>query len=142
MRLRQETEARLWTGLFEKTKNNTTHDVYRKTYVGSSLEARANGEHKGLLFENKEEAMCVVGMLCTIGVFTIADPATLFVMAMVLHPEWQSKVRTQINDVVEGGVATLDHSPQLPMLRAAIKECVRWKTTVPLGRSTSAHFSM
>ncbi|KAF3031404.1 hypothetical protein E8E11_000641 [Didymella keratinophila] len=113
----------LWTGLFEKTKNNTTQDVYRKTYVGSSLEAKANGEHKGLLFENKEEAMRI----------HIAGPATLFVMVMILHPEWQFKVRTQIDEVVEDGVVTLDHSPQLPMLRAAIKECVRWKTTVPLG---------
>ncbi|KAJ4384338.1 hypothetical protein N0V86_001185 [Didymella sp. IMI 355093] len=142
VRLRQEAEARLWTKLFEETKQNTTQGLYEKTYVAASLKTKASGEHSGRLFENEEEAKCVVGMLCTVGVFTIAGPATLFVMAMILHPEWQTKVRAQIDEVVGDGRVELKHSPQLPVLRAAIKECVRWKSTVPLGRSITPHRSI
>jgi hypothetical protein len=68
----------------------TRQEVYRKTYVGVSLEAKAISENKDRLFKDQEEAKCVVGILCTVDVFTIADPATLFVMAMILHPEWQT----------------------------------------------------
>jgi cytochrome P450 len=53
---------------------------------------------------------------------------------MILHPEWQQKVRAQIDEVCgEDELLDLKHSPRLPILRAAIKECVRWKSTVPLG---------
>jgi hypothetical protein len=54
-------------------------------YVGASLEAIAISRNKVCLFENREEAKYAVEMLCAVGVFTIAGPATLFVMAMILH---------------------------------------------------------
>ena len=83
MQIRQEAEARLWTKLFGMTKDGTNQEVYRKTYVKASLEAKASGKNKSSLFE--EEAKCVVEMLCTVDVFTIAGPATLFILAMILH---------------------------------------------------------
>ena len=133
VRERQEAEAKLWQELFNKSKRDYSEGQGANTYVAASLEARTGGEEKKLLFESEDEAICAVGMLCTVGVFTIAGPATLFVMAMILHPEWQGKVREQIDQVVGAEMLDLSHSPRLPMLRAAIKECVRWKSTVPLG---------
>ena len=133
VRKRQEDEAELWHDLFKKAKDNTTPVGTINTYTGASTAARVSGESKRVLFESEEEAQCAVGMLCTVGVFTVAGPATLFVMAMILHPEWQEKVREQIDEVVRDGMVDLHHSPRLPILRAAIKECLRWKSTVPLG---------
>ncbi|KAJ8115995.1 hypothetical protein OPT61_g2482 [Boeremia exigua] len=133
VRTRQENEARLWSKLFEETKAQSEREEHAVTYVTESLRARASGEDKTALFENEEEAKCAVGMLCTVSVYTVAGPATLFVMAMILHPEWQEKVRAQIDQVVGEGLVDLSHAPRLPLLRAAIKESVRWKSTVPLG---------
>jgi hypothetical protein len=49
--------------------------------------------------------------------------------------EWQDKVRKEIDEIVgEDDMLDLKHSPLLPTLRAAIKESVRWKSTVPLGK--------
>lgn len=129
--LRQASEEKLWKSLFDMTKDSSRPD----TYVSASLTAKTRGEDGKPLFENEEEAKFAVGMLCTVGVFTIAGPATLFALAMVLHPEWQDKVRKEIDNVVgKDEMLDLKHSPQLPILRAAIKECVRWKSTVPLGK--------
>ncbi|KAF2822688.1 cytochrome P450 oxidoreductase [Ophiobolus disseminans] len=127
--LRQEKEEKLWKELFDSSKEAGR----TKTYVSASLEAKASGESGKPLFENETEAKYAVGMLCTVAVFTIAGPATLFAMAMILHPEWQDKVRAEIDEVVGDEMLDLKHNPQLPILRAAIKECVRWKSTVPLG---------
>lgn len=134
VRVRQEEEAKLWERLFEKTRVEHKQDGYPDTYVRASLEAREGGEDGRLLFENEAEAKCAVGMLCTVAIFTIGGPALLFVMAMILHPEWQEKVRQQIDEVVGDDLVDRRHSPKLPILRAAIKECVRWKSTVPLGK--------
>ncbi|KAF3000670.1 hypothetical protein E8E13_000897 [Curvularia kusanoi] len=133
VRVRQENEARLWYQLFEKSKARLIQGEPTATYTSASVEARAIGGTKVPWFENEKEAQCAVGMLCTVSIYTIAGPATLFVMAMILHPLWQEKVRKQIDEVVGDGLVELRHSPQLPFLRAAIKECVRWKSTVPLG---------
>jgi cytochrome P450 len=134
VRKRQEEEAKLWNDLFQKAKGNPSRDGRTDTYTNASVAARVSGESKRMLFEKEEEAQCAVGMLCTVGVFTVAGPATLFVMAMILHPEWQQKVREQIDEVVQDRMLDLSDSPRLPVLRAAIKECLRWKSTVPLGK--------
>jgi hypothetical protein len=51
-----------------------------------------------------------MGMLCTIGVFIVAESATLFVLAMIFHPGWQQKVRDQVDEVVEDGMLGLIYS--------------------------------
>ncbi|KAL6711546.1 hypothetical protein ACN47E_004480 [Coniothyrium glycines] len=133
VRIRQEKEAKLWKELFEAAKLELKQQGQRKTYVSAVLNMKEVGDKTGLLFEDEQEALYAVGMLCTVAIFTVAGPATLFIMAMVLHPEWQAKIRQQIDDIVGKDLLQMKHNPQLPLLRAAIKECVRWKTTVPMG---------
>jgi hypothetical protein len=128
--LRQEKEEKLWKTSFDAAKVESRPN----TYVIGSFEAKASGEAGKPLFEDESEAKFAVGMLCTVAVFTIAGPATLFALAMILHPRWQDRVRKEIDEVVGDEMLDLKHSPQLKTLRAAIKECVRWKSTVPLGR--------
>jgi cytochrome P450 len=140
VRLRQQAEDLLWDRVFDETRERTFQEGLPSTFVGASFQAKALGEDKRLLFENEAEARCAVGMLCTTAIVTIAGPATLFVMAMILHPKWQIKIRDQIDEVVRDGMVDLRHSPQLPILRAGIRECVRWRSTVPLGNSSCRQF--
>lgn len=130
---RQEKEDKLWRALYDQTKKAHKSSGFPKTYVAASLEAKENGNEGKPLFANETEAKFAVGMLCIVAIYTIGGPATLFALAMVLHPEWQEKVRKEIDDVVGDEMIDLKHSPLLPTLRAAIKESVRWKSTVPLG---------
>jgi len=139
--VRQEKEEGVWKGLFERARKNGAGKGRdeKPTYVKASVELREASEDGKRLFENEEEAKFAVGMLCIVAIFTVQGPGVLFIMAMVLHPEWQEKVRREVDDVLgEEELVDLRHSPRLPTLRAAIKECVRWKTTVPLGMLLSS----
>lgn len=78
------------------------------------------------LFDDETDVKFLVGMMCTVVIFIIGGPPIVFVMAMILLPEWQGKVRNQIDEVVgEDDMVDLRHGPQLPILREAILECVR-----------------
>ena len=131
VRERREREAALWKDTFELARASKDTTIY----TTASLASKTLGSDTGLLFADEEEAIAAVGMLCTVAIYTTGGPATLFIMAMILHPEWQDKVRQQIDEVAgKDEMVEFKHSPQLPILRAAIKECVRWKSTVPLGK--------
>lgn len=143
VRERQEQEARVWRQLFEESKKKLGGEARPPTYVQSSLEMKEGGEKSRPLFENEDEAKFAVGMLCIVAIFTVQGPAVLFVMAMVLYPEWQERVRQEIDEVLgDDDMVDMQHNPRLPTLRAAILECMRWKSTVPLGKqSTGTSFS-
>ncbi|KAK3361468.1 cytochrome P450 [Lasiosphaeria ovina] len=79
------------------------------------------------------EASSVLGMLAIVGIFTVAGPLSYWLVSMVHHPEWQAAVQREIDDVCDGRMPTLEDSPKLPVLRACIKETMRWKPNVPTG---------
>lgn len=141
-RLRREQEERLWTGLMEQVRKEmdagTAGVSYARTYFerkqsspSTSTTASEQGRDFGF---DEHEAAYAVGMLCTVAIFTIGGPLYCFFLAMVLHPEWQDKCRAEIDAVVgPNRLVDLTDSPDLPILRACIKECLRWRPPVPLG---------
>jgi len=79
------------------------------------------------------EASSVIGMLALVGVFTVAGPLSYWLVSMVHHPEWQAAVQREVDRVCGGRMPRLDDAPNLPILRACIKETMRWKPNVPTG---------
>lgn len=142
VRERQEREEHVWRELFKEAKrrymiNPTTTP---STYVSEALRTTEGAGKDKLLLEDEEEAKFAVGMLCIIPVFTIQGPAVLFVLGMVLHPEWQEKVQREIDGVVgKEEMLDLHHMSRLPTLRACILEGIRWRSTLPLGKFPSSH---
>ncbi|KAK5064826.1 hypothetical protein LTR84_000660 [Exophiala bonariae] len=133
VRERREKEEKLWKGLMkqvsEEVENGTAPISYAKTYFErKSLETGS----RSFGFDDHEAAYAV-GMLVTVAIFTIGGPLYCFFLAMVLHPEWQEKVRKEYDEVIGDRVVEVGDAPNLPILRAAIKECVRWRPPVPLG---------
>ena len=111
----------------------TANISYARTYF-ERKEAEKGSRAFG--FEDTEAAYAV-GMLCTVAIFTIGGPLYCFVLAMVLYPEWQQKIREEVDRVCGDRVVEVTDSPNLPLLRAVIKECVRWRPPVPLGKIIS-----
>lgn len=137
VRERREKEAEAWTKFFYDAKARIQGGKLKSfSYVGTSLEYQKAAEPGKELLKNDSEAIYAVGMLCTVAIITISGPAVLFIMAMILHPEWQEKARKEIDEIIGDKFVELEDSPKLPILRAAIKECLRWKSTVPLGTLT------
>ncbi|KAK3400418.1 cytochrome P450 [Sordaria brevicollis] len=101
------------------------------------------GEGKEEVFEKKDAldqpekdetfASCMIGFLNLVGVVTISGPLKFFEMAMALHPEWQRKAQAEIDEVCGDRMPTIADFEKLPILRACLKETVRWRSGVPLG---------
>jgi cytochrome P450 len=107
---------------------------YARTYLERRNADKLSNSEKSSAFDfDDREAAYAVGMLCTVAIFTISGPLNTFLLAMTLHQEWQDAVRKEVDTVLGDRLATLADSPNLPTLRAAIKECFRWKPPVPAG---------
>ncbi|KAF2259878.1 cytochrome P450 [Lojkania enalia] len=79
------------------------------------------------------EASSVIGMMALVGIFTVAGPLYYFLVSMIHHPKWQARCQKEIDEMCGGQMPTLADMPNLPVLRACIKETMRWKPNVPTG---------
>lgn len=79
------------------------------------------------------EASCVLGMVALVGIFTVVGPLSYYLVSMIHHPKWQEAVQREVDEKCRGRLPTLGDSPNLPILRACIKETMRWKPNVPTG---------
>ncbi|KAI1121639.1 cytochrome P450 2C3 [Nemania abortiva] len=79
------------------------------------------------------EASYVVGQMAIAGALTIGSPIQSFILAMLHYPEWQRKLQNEIDLVCEGACPQWEHREKLPLLRAVVKEVIRWRPPVPTG---------
>lgn len=77
---------------------------------------------------------CMLGFQNLVGVITICGPMQFFLMAMQLNPEWQRRAQEEIDRVCGDRMPTTADSPLLPTVRACLKEALRWRSGVPLGK--------
>jgi len=107
-----------------KMEKGKQQPCFTKTYLETAEKSNISGDY---------EASCVLGMMALVGIFTVTGPIYYFLISMVHHPEWQRKCQDEIDAVCKDGPPTVADMPNLPILRACIKETMRWKPTVPTG---------
>ncbi|CEL57071.1 O-methylsterigmatocystin oxidoreductase OS=Aspergillus parasiticus GN=ordA PE=3 SV=1 [Rhizoctonia solani AG-1 IB] len=74
------------------------------------------------------------GTLFAAGTDTSAATILVFIMAMAMHPEIQSKAQAEIDSVLQGTrLPEMNDRESMPYMVRIIKEVFRWKHTVPLG---------
>jgi len=56
-----------------------------------------------------------------------------YMLAMLHHPEWQSRLQAEIDTVCGGRCPCWEDRERLPLLRAVVKEVIRWRPPVPTG---------
>ena len=57
----------------------------------------------------------------------------IFMQAMILYPDAQNAAQEELDRVCGGKMPTIDDAPNLPYIRAIIKETLRWIPTAILG---------
>ncbi|KAG2074767.1 cytochrome P450 [Suillus decipiens] len=67
------------------------------------------------------------------GMETTASSLHSFVLAMLLHPDVQSRALAEVNAVCGDNVPSFEHKPLLPYIEAICREVLRWQPIVPLG---------
>ncbi|KAF9562477.1 cytochrome P450 [Agrocybe pediades] len=64
---------------------------------------------------------------------TTVSALTSFVLLMALNPEIQKQAQEDVDKVASGRLPTLDDYDSLPLVKAIIKETLRWAPVAPLG---------
>lgn len=129
---RHEEEARLFKGnvkyVHERLKDGTAEPSFVRTYL-DTLSKQPGGEKWGA----ESEATYVVGQMAIAGALTIGSPIQSFLLAMIHHPEWQRKLQAEIDEVCDGRCPSWEEREKMPLLRAVMKEVIRWRPPVPTG---------
>lgn len=82
---------------------------------------------------NWHEAAHAIGSSSFVAIATIGGPLHAFFTAMCHYPSWQTKVQEEIDRVCGDRLPTMEDMPNLPMVRATVKEVLRWRQPTPLG---------
>jgi cytochrome P450 len=80
-----------------------------------------------------DEARHVVGLMAIAGALTIGSPLQSYLLAMCHYPEWQRKLQHEVDCKLRGRCPEWEDRERLPLLRAVVKEVIRWRPPVPTG---------
>ena len=105
-------------------EKNEAPPSFTRTYLEGEKTGGLSGDY---------EASSALGMMALVAIFTVAGPLYYFVLAMVYHPEWQRRCQEEIDQVCGDRMPDREDMPNLPVLRACIKETLRWRPNVPTG---------
>ncbi|KAG2754014.1 cytochrome P450 [Suillus brevipes Sb2] len=112
---------------FEIGKAKMTNDGRPPSIVAKFLDA-------GDTSPAQEEFMKGVAVSGFVGgTETTASTLHSFVLAMLLHPEVQSRALAEVNAVCGDNLPSFEHRPSLPYIEAICREVLRWQPIVPLG---------
>ena len=126
--LRNKAEGELFLSQLYKVKKRMAEGTAGPSYARAYLERK---ESWG--FKDDQEAAFAIGMGSNVGIHTISSPLNIFILAMVLHQDWQAALRKELDDVLRDRMIQPSDSFRLPLLRACILECIRWRPPVPLN---------
>lgn len=91
-------------------------------------------EHQSLWgFSSALEGAFAVGMHGIAGALTIAAPMQSFCLALCHYPQYQPILHEEIERVLGDRMPALSDMPDMPVLRAFIRETLRWRPAVPTG---------
>nr|OQO27645.1 hypothetical protein B0A51_04413 [Rachicladosporium sp. CCFEE 5018] len=127
-RKRHDEQNAWWLANLTRTREKLARGEARPSMTRTYLQGERTGGLSG-----DYEASCAIGMMALVGIFTVAGPLYYFLLAMVHHPEWQKKCQEEIDTACNGRQPELTDMPNLPILRACIKETMRWRPNVPTG---------
>ncbi|KAK8118834.1 uncharacterized protein PG998_003460 [Apiospora kogelbergensis] len=80
-----------------------------------------------------DEAAYVAATLLEAGYDTTANTIMGFMQAMILYPDTQKAAQEELDRVCGEKMPTIDDAPNLPYIRAIVKETLRWMPTAILG---------
>ena len=125
----------------EKMARGEMRPCWTRQFLERSSKMSSSSAASVSAIDGDPEASCMLGMLALVGIFTVAGPLSYFLVSMVTHPHWQAEVQKEIDEACKGQLPTLADTPNLPVLRACIKETMRWKPNVPTGNIVNPHLT-
>ncbi|KAI1373361.1 cytochrome P450 [Hypoxylon crocopeplum] len=129
---RHELEAGLLKGSVQYVNDRIKEGNAEPSFVHTFINSLGSQSDKSK-WGDEAEATYVVGQMAIAGALTIGSPIQSFILAMLHYPDWQKKLQNEIDTVCEGRCPEWDDRERLPLLRAVVKEVIRWRPPVPTG---------
>ena len=117
------------------------HDVKYEMQAGGAPDcwAKTYLERMDEYDLTEDQGAYVVGTLFEAGAGTTASAMMSFMLCIVLHPEQLRKLQQELDEVVgDSRLPDFDDIPNLPRVRAVVKETLRWR---PVTAGGIPHFS-
>ncbi len=130
---RHQLENKLFRSNIDFVKKQMAEGSAEPSFIRTFLESETRDEKLSAPWDGIHEAMYVVGQMAIAGALTIGSPIQGYFLAMCHYPEWQKKLQEEIDTVLEGRCPQWEDREKLPMLRAVVKEVIRWRPPVPTG---------
>ncbi|KAF2856684.1 cytochrome P450 2E1 [Plenodomus tracheiphilus IPT5] len=127
-RRRAKTE-RSW---FQSMQDQVAKDISEGKATPSWMKTFLDGRSKWG-FKSDLEGAYAVGMHGIAGALTIAAPMQTFCLAMAYYPQFLPMLHEELDRVCGDRLPRSEDRPNLPFLRAIIRECIRWRPPVPTG---------
>jgi len=89
---------------------------------------------KAWKFDSDLEGAYAVGMHGIAGALTVAAPMQSFCLALCHYPQYQTILHEEIDRVLGDRMIRFSDMPDMPVLRAFIRETLRWRPPVPTGK--------
>jgi cytochrome P450 len=131
---RHELEDRAFRANVEFAAESIREGWPLPSFIRTFLESKQSpDERERAKWGEQDEAMHVVGLMAIAGALTIGSPIQSYLLAMCHYPEWQRKLQDEIDRVLQGRCPQWEDRESLPLLRAVVKEVIRWRPPVPTG---------
>lgn len=124
---RHSSERKLFTQMVDSIAEKMKTGQAKPSYLRQVLE---NKEKFGV---GNLESSYIVGMISSAAVVTISSVLMNYTLAMTLYPECQKKLQEEVDEVCGGRMPRYEDSPRMPILRAVVKEVLRWRPVDPAG---------
>ncbi|KEF56141.1 uncharacterized protein A1O9_07722 [Exophiala aquamarina CBS 119918] len=105
------------------TRGGSTPASFMKTFL----------ENQETFKLSDDEGAYVIGTLFEAGSGTTAAAMMSFCLAMCLFPAWQQKIQDEVDGATGARMPGFEDVPQLPTVRAVIKEVLRWRPVTAGG---------
>lgn len=135
--------AKAWEARRSRTEKSFFERMQQevKDTMAQSTEADANRSWMSMFLKNQSlwgfssslEGAFAVGMHGIAGALTIAAPMQSFCLALCHYPQYQPILHEEIERVLGDRMPTQSDMPDMPVLRAFIRETLRWRPAVPTG---------
>lgn len=122
---RHQREREFFLKLHSEVNDKVEGGVALSSFMRTFLETKHGS---GL---SDDEAAYVIGMLGLAGLLTTASALMTYILAMCLYPKWQTALQQEIDAVTGDRMPETSDAPKLPILRAVIKETIRWRPVIP-----------
>ncbi|KAG9606124.1 cytochrome P450, partial [Aureobasidium melanogenum] len=124
-RVRHSTERAWFIEMHNNVKQKVRAGSTVSSYMSQALAMQTDSKMSDL------ESAYVVGMVGLAGILNTASALMTYILAMTLYPQWQSKLQAEADQVCGDRPPEPKDSPNMPVLRAVIKEIMRWRPVTP-----------